>query len=258
MIDINEYKNENELLNKEIERYKSLLDDYKKNNQEKNQQNELNCVMIEKLQKELKNLKENIESLSSKYQSELSNNKILEEKYKYIKNNIYTPQELTEKYENRIIQQEKMIANLEEELYQIKTKKKIIKKSKIQSLEILGTSNNANSENNETITNKDKLSRTLTREFIVKIEVVDGKMSSNNGISNNNIINNNEDGNENIIIDSPSKKFILSSKNSNSSLHFCLNDNKLILSDKMYNKIQLLLNILLIINGINEEILMIK
>ena len=254
MIDINEYKNENELLNKEIERYKSLLDDYKKNNQEKNQQNELNCVMIEKLQKELKNLKENIESLSSKYQSELSNNKILEEKYKYIKNNIYTPQELTEKYENRIIQQEKMIANLEEELYQIKTKKKIIKKSKIQSLEILGTPNNANSENNETITNKDKLSRTLTREFIVKIEVVDGKMSSNNGISNNNIINNNEDGNENIIIDSPSKKFILSSKNSNSSLHFCLNDNKLILSDKMYNKIQLLLNILLIINGINEEI----
>ena len=80
---LNEYKNENLLLNKEIERYKSLLDDYKKNNLEKNQQNELNCIMIEKLQKELKNLKENIESLSSKYQSELTNNKILEQKYKY-------------------------------------------------------------------------------------------------------------------------------------------------------------------------------
>ena len=76
----NEYKKENEFLNNEIVRYKSLLNDYKKNNQEKNQQNELNNEMIGKLQEELKNLKENIETLSEKYQIELTNNKILEEK----------------------------------------------------------------------------------------------------------------------------------------------------------------------------------
>ena len=196
--------------------------------------------MIENLQKELKTLKENIESLSNKYQSELTNNKILEQKYKYIKNNIHTPQELTEKYENRINQQEKMIADLEEELFQIKSKKNIIKKSKLSSFEILGNINENNYESN-----KEKLERTLTREFIVKIEVVDGKMSSHN-----------DNSNDNIIIDSPSKKYILSSKNSISSLHLGQNDNnKLILSEKFYNKIQLLLNILLIINGINEEIL---
>ena len=101
---------------------------------------------------------------------------------------------------------------------------------------------------------KDKLqiARTLTREFIVKIEVVDGKLSSNHNTNN---INNNDDTNEKIIIDSPSKK-ILSSKNSISSVNIIQNDNfKLNFNDKEYNKIQLLLNVLFAINGINEEIL---
>ena len=239
---LNEYKNENQLLNKELERYKSLLNDYKKNNQEKNQQNEINKEMIEKLKEELKNLKENIESLSDKYQNELNNNKILEEKYKYIKNNMMNPQELTEMYKNKIEQKENLIAKLEEEIYQIKYKKNKFKKIKTESFEVIC----------KNINNKDKLqiSRTLTREFIVKIEVVDGKLSSNN-------INNNDDGNENAI-DSPSKKYVFtSSKNSISSLNNIIqNDNiKLILNEKEYNKIQLLLNILLVINNISEDIL---
>ena len=239
---INEYKTENELLNKEIERYKFLLNDYKKNNQEKNQQNEINKEMIQKLQDELKNLKDNIESLSNKYQNELNNNKILEEKYKYIKNNTRTPEELIETYKNKIIQQENSITQLEEQLYQIKSQKNIFKKSKRITLEIIGTNNNK-----DTL----QIARTLTREFIVKIEVVDGKLSSNHNI-NNNI---NDDTNEKIIIDSPSKK-ILSSKNSISSVNIIQNDNfKLFFNDKEYNKLQLLLNALFIINGMNEEIL---
>ena len=246
MNNLNEYKNENEYLNKEIERYKSLLNDYKKNNQEKNQQNELNHEMIQKLQEELKSLKDNIKSLSDKYQTELSNNKVLEEKYNYIKNNMRTPEELAEKYENKIYDQEKKIADLEEEIYQLNKKKEIIKKSKLSFFEILG---NANSENNKK--EKSETARTLAREFIVKIEVVDGKMSSNNNF------NNDELGNENVVNDGLSKRLMTISKNSNSSRlagGVYLNNN-LILNEKEYNKIQLLLNILLIINGINEEIL---
>ena len=236
---INEYKNENELLNKEIERYKSLLNDYKKNNQEKNLQNEINKEMIEKLQKELKNLKDNIESLSDKYQNELNNNKILEEKYKYIKNNTRTPEESTEMYKEKIEQKENLIAKLEEEIYQIKLKKNKFKRCKAESFEFI-----CNINNND----KSQISRTLTREFIVKIEVVDGKLSSNNI--------NNEEGNENVI-DSPSKKYVItSSKNSISSLNLIQNDNtKLNLHEKEYNNIQLLLNILLLINNISEDIL---
>ena len=238
-----EYKKENEFLNNEIDRYKSLLNDYKKNNQEKNQQNELNNEMIGKLQEELKNLKENIETLSEKYQIELTNNKILEEKNQYLKNNIRTPDELRQAFEIKTNQQEQKILELEEEIYQINFAKKKIQKCKQSSFEILGISNN---ESN----NKLKIARTLTREFIVKIEVVDGKMSSNN------INNNKDDRNENTIIDSPSKKFGLSSKNSNSSIYFGqIENNKLILSEKEYNKVQLLLNILFLINQITEEIL---
>ena len=239
---INEYKNENELLNKEIERYKSLLNDYKKNNQEKNLQNEINKEMIEKLQKELKNLKENIESLSDKYQNELNNNKILEEKYKYIKNNTRTPEESTEMYKEKIEQKENLIAKLEEEIYQIKLKKNKFKRCKAESFEFICNINNNDKSQ------VSQISRTLTREFIVKIEVVDGKLSSNNI--------NNEEGNENAI-DSPSKKYVItSSKNSISSLNIIQNDNlKLNLNEKEYNKIQLLLNILLLINNITEDIL---
>ena len=235
---IKEYKKENEFLNNEIDRYKSLLNDYKKNNQEKNQQNELNHEMIEKLQEELKNLKENIETLSEKYQAELTNNRLLEEKNNYLKNNLRSPDELKQACEIKISQQEQKIAELEEELYQINISKTKIQKCKQSSFEILQNNNN---------NNKLQLSRTLTREFIVKIEVVDGKMSSNN-------INNNDETNENIIMDSPSKKFGLSSKNSISSGNVEQKENgRLILNEKEYNKIQLLLNILFLINGITEE-----
>ena len=153
-----------------------------------------------------------------------------------IKNNTRTIDQIKQQYENRINEQIKEIKDLEDKLY----KKKKLKKCKNAILEIKGYSN----END----NKDKiqLARTLTREFIVKIEVLDGKMS-----------NNNDDVNENIIIqDSTSKRYFLSSKNSNSSTMINPNENnKIILTEKQYNNTQLLLNILLIINGISEDVL---
>ena len=160
----------------------------------------------------------------------------MEQKYNYIKNNTKAPEEIKQQYENRLNEQVKEIKELEDRLYK---KKKLIK-CKNTALEIKGYSN----END----NKDKIqiARTLTREFIVKIEVLDGKMS-----------NNNDDLNENFIIqDSPSKRYFLSSKNSNSSTMINQNENnKIILTEKQYNNIQLLLNILLILNGISEDIL---
>ena len=236
---LNEIKNENELLIKENERFKSILNDYRQNNQEKTKENEKNNEKIKKLKQELDILKEEINMLKEKYDTELKNNKILEQQYKYIKNNIKNPQELTKKYVSKINE----LLNDNENLLNIIKKKKIYKKCKILNFEIIGNLNNGK-DNKEKI----QIARTLTREFIVKIEVVDGKMSSNNTYNNNY-----DEPNENIIIqDTPSKKYILSSKNSNSSIIFNQNE-KLILPEKQYNNIQLLLNILLNLNGINEE-----
>ena len=237
---LNIYKNESEILNKELERYKSLLNDYKENNKEKNKENEKNILKISKLQKELEKLKESIKLLYDKYETELNNNKILEQKYNYIKNNTRTPEELKKQYEDRIKDQVKEIKDLKDKLYKIELKKNLIKRCKNAILEIKGHS--TENENKEKI----QIARTLTREFIVKIEVLDGKIS-----------NNNDDANENMIIqDSPSKRFFLSSKNSNSSTMINPNDNnKIILTEKQYNNIQLLLNILLILNGISEDAL---
>ena len=218
------YEKENELLNKEIERYKSLLNDYKKNNQEKNHQNEINKEMIDKLKEELKTLKENIESLSDKYQNELNNNKILEAKYNYLKNTTKTPEELTESYKNKIKELENSKVKLEEELFQIRNKKYNFKKSKTLTLELLANLNN----------NKDKLkmAKTLKKEFIIKLEILTGNSNHNNNINDS------------------KTKTLLSSKNFSSENGI---QNELILSEKEYKKIQFLLNIILILNGIKEE-----
>ena len=111
--------------NKEIEKLKQqinnnndIINNYEQNNIDKN--------LIIKLEEEIKNLKEEMETLNNKYKNELNDKTAIEEKYQFLKNNMKNniPKEKDIKnYENKIIEQENKILDLEEELNELKNKK---------------------------------------------------------------------------------------------------------------------------------------
>ena len=129
---------------KEIEELKTQLEN-NKNNQiiELTKEKEKN-----KLEEEIKTLKNNLENLNNKYQIELENKKDIEQKYKYLKDNMkenHLKEKDINKYEDKIIEQENKIISLQDELNILKnnTKNKKYKITK-ESFEIISSKKNIN------------------------------------------------------------------------------------------------------------------
>ena len=132
---------------KEIEELKTQLEN-NKNNQiieltKEKEKNEIN-----KLEEEIKTLKNNLENLNNKYQIELENKKDIEQKYKYLKDNMkenHLKEKDINKYEDKIIEQENKIISLQDELNNLKnnTKNKKYKITK-ESFEIISSKKNIN------------------------------------------------------------------------------------------------------------------
>ena len=132
---------------KEIEELKTQLEN-NKNNQiieltKEKEKNEIN-----KLEEEIKTLKNNLENLNNKYQIELENKKDIEQKYKYLKDNMkenHLKEKDINKYEDKIIEQENKIISLQDELNILKnnTKNKKYKITK-ESFEIISSKKNIN------------------------------------------------------------------------------------------------------------------
>ena len=130
---------------KEIEELKAQLENNKNNQiieltKEKNE--------INKLEEEIKTLKNNLENLNNKYQIELENKKDIEQKYKYLKDNMkenHLKEKDINKYEDKIIEQENKIISLQDELNILKnnTKNKKYKITK-ESFEIISSKKNIN------------------------------------------------------------------------------------------------------------------
>ena len=132
---------------KEIEELKTQLEN-NKNNQiieltKEKEKNEIN-----KLEEEIKTLKNNLENLNNKYQIELENKKDIEQKYKFLKDNMkenHLKEKDINKYEDKIIEQENKIISLQDELNILKnnTKNKKYKITK-ESFEIISSKKNIN------------------------------------------------------------------------------------------------------------------
>ena len=132
---------------KEIEELKTQLEN-NKNNQiieltKEKEKNEIN-----KLEEEIKTLKNNLENLNNKYQIELENKKDIEQKYKFLKDNMkesHLKEKDINKYEDKIIEQENKIISLQDELNNLKnnTKNKKYKITK-ESFEIISSKKNIN------------------------------------------------------------------------------------------------------------------
>ena len=132
---------------KEIEELKTQLEN-NKNSQiieltKEKEKNEIN-----KLEEEIKTLKNNLENLNNKYQIELENKKDIEQKYKYLKDNMkenHLKEKDINKYEDKIIEQENKIISLQDELNILKnnTKNKKYKITK-ESFEIISSKKNIN------------------------------------------------------------------------------------------------------------------
>ena len=129
---------------KEIEELKTQLEN-NKNNQiiELTKEKEKN-----KLEEEIKTLKNNLENLNNKYQIELENKKDIEQKYKFLKDNMkenHLKEKDINKYEDKIIEQENKIISLQDELNNLKnnTKNKKYKITK-ESFEIISSKKNIN------------------------------------------------------------------------------------------------------------------
>jgi len=131
---------------KEIEELKTQLENNKNNQiieltKEKNE--------INKLEEEIKTLKNNLENLNNKYQIELENKKDIEQKYKFLKDNMkenHLKEKDINKYEDKIIEQENKIISLQDELNNLKNNNTKNKKYKItkESFEIISSKKNIN------------------------------------------------------------------------------------------------------------------
>ena len=132
---------------KEIEELKTQLEN-NKNNQMIELTKEKEKNEINKLEEEIKTLKNNLENLNNKYQIELENKKDIEQKYKFLKDNMkenHLKEKDINKYEDKIIEQENKIISLQDELNILKnnTKNKKYKITK-ESFEIISSKKNIN------------------------------------------------------------------------------------------------------------------